>query len=56
MKLFEEGVKAQDIFILGPSVKGSKSIIRRLENMLVQKNIACHVPLLELEGGDEKSM
>ena len=54
MKLFEEGVKAQDIFILGPSVKGSKSIIRRLENMLVQKNIACHVPLLELEGGDER--
>ena len=53
-KLFEEGVKPQDIFIIGPSIKGDKSIIRRLENMLVQKNIMCHVPMLEIEGGDER--
>tara|TARA_B100000927_G_scaffold290838_1_gene290765 strand:+ start:516 stop:2633 length:2118 start_codon:yes stop_codon:yes gene_type:complete len=53
-KLFEEGVKPQEIFILGPSVKGSKSIIRRLENILVQKDIRCHVPMMELDGGDER--
>jgi len=54
IKLFDEGVKPQDIFIIGPSIKGDKSIIRRLENMLVQKNILCHVPMLEIEGGDER--
>jgi hypothetical protein len=53
-KLFEQGVKPEEIFILGPSVKGGNSLIRRLENILVQKNVPCHVPLLELDGGDDR--
>jgi len=46
-KLFDMGVKPNDIFVLGPSVKGERSNIRKLENMLVEKNIPCYVPMLE---------
>jgi len=53
-KLFDEGVKPSDIFILGPSVKGERSNIRKLENMLVEKNIPCHVPMLETGKIDER--
>jgi acyl carrier protein phosphodiesterase len=54
MKLLESGVKPNEIFILGPSVKGQYSNIRRLENMLVEKNIPCHVPMLETTNIDER--
>ena len=54
MKLLESGVKPNEIFILGPSVKGQYSNIRRLENMLVEKNIPCHVPMLESTNIDER--
>ena len=53
-KLFEMGVKPSDIFVLGPSVKGEYSNIRKLENMLVEKNIPCHVPMLENTNIDER--
>jgi nucleoside-triphosphatase THEP1 len=53
-KLFEQGVKPSDIFILGPSVKGERSNIRKLENMLVEKNIPCHVPMLENTDIDQR--
>ena len=53
-KLFTEGVKPNDIFILGPSVKGERSNIRKLENMLVEKNIPCHVPMLENSDIDQR--
>jgi hypothetical protein len=46
-KLLEQGVKPNEIFILGASVKGSNSNVRRMENALVSKNIPCHVPILE---------
>jgi len=54
MKLLESGVKPSDIFVLGPSVKGAYSNIRKLENMLVEKNIPCHVPMLENTNIDER--
>jgi len=53
-KLFEQGVKPSDIFILGPSVKGERSNIRKLENMLVEKNIPCHVPMLDNTDIDQR--
>ena len=36
-----------DFFILGGSVKGANSVIRRIENALVDANIPCHVPMME---------
>jgi len=54
MKLLDSGVKPSEIFILGPSVKGQYSNIRKLENMLVEKNIPCHVPMLENTNIDER--
>lgn len=53
-RLIEQGVKPCEIFILGNSVKGSNSNIRNLENTLVEKNIPCHVPMLENEKMDDR--
>ena len=53
-KLFEKGVKPCDIFILGPSVKGLNSNIRKLENKLVERNIPCHVPMMENDKIDDR--
>ena len=50
----EEGARPSDFFVLGGSVKGEKSAIRRLENALVEKNIPCHVPMFENEKIDER--
>lgn len=54
IKLFEQGVKPCDIFILGPSVKGPNSNIRKLENKLVERNIPCHVPMMENDKIDDR--
>jgi superfamily I DNA/RNA helicase len=43
----DEGAKPSDFFILGGSVKGPNSLIRRIENVLVDSNIPCHVPMME---------
>ena len=53
-KLMEQGVKPCEIFILGNSVKGSNSNIRNLENTLVEKDVPCHVPMLENEKMDDR--
>jgi len=53
-KLLEQGYKSEDIFVLGPSVKGANSNIRQLENILVERGIACHVPMLENDKIDER--
>ena len=53
-KLMEQGVKPCEIFVLGNSVKGSNSNIRNLENTLVEKDIPCHVPMLDNEKLDER--
>ena len=54
LKLFEEGYVPSDIFVLGPSVKGVKSNIRQLENILSERGIPCHVPMLENDKIDER--
>lgn len=53
-KLLDLGASPGDIFVLGGSVKGVNSNIRRLENALVEKNIPCHVPMLESDKIDER--
>jgi len=45
--LHESSAKPADFFILGGSVKGPNSAIRRIENALVDANIPCHVPMSE---------
>lgn len=45
--LHEGAAKPADFFILGGSVKGPNSVIRRIENALVDANIPCHVPMSE---------
>jgi hypothetical protein len=54
LELLKEGVKPSDIFVLGASVKGVNSQIRRIENVLVEAGIPCHVPMLETDKIDEK--
>ena len=41
------GAEPADFFVLGGSVKGPNSVIRRIENALVAANIPCHVPMME---------
>ena len=43
-----------DIFVLGGSVKGTMSNIRKMENALVNQGIPCHVPMLEQDKIDER--
>jgi len=52
--LNECGVSPDDIFVLGSSVKGVRSAIRKMENALVEKNVPCHVPMMETEKIDER--
>jgi len=54
LKLFEKGITPSDIFILGGSIKGTNSKIRKLENALVERGIPCHVPMLDNEKMDER--
>jgi hypothetical protein len=53
-KLLEQGVNPSDIGVLGASVKGVNSNIRQLENALAERNIPCHVPMLEQDKIDER--
>jgi len=54
-RILDEGDLPSDIFILAPSVKGPFSNVRRLENVLVESGIPCHVPMFENERiSDEK--
>lgn len=43
----EHKVEPSDIFVLGGSVKGQNSHIRKIENALVEGGIPCHVPMME---------
>lgn len=46
-RLLSSGVNPSDIFVLAGSVKGVNSDIRQLENALSERNIPCHIPMLE---------
>lgn len=52
--LIDAGICPSNIFVLGASVKGTTSYIRKMENALVEKGIPCHVPMLETEKLDER--
>jgi len=52
--LKEPDVKPSDFFILASSVKGTTSSVRRIENILVENNIPCHVPMMETEKLDDR--
>ena len=53
-KLLEEGTKPNEIFVLGGSVKGANSNIRKMENILVESDIPCLVPMFENDKMDER--
>ena len=46
--LLAQGVKPSEIFVLGASVKGANSNVRKMENALVSEGIPCFVPMLEM--------
>lgn len=53
-RLLQEGESPSDFFVLGSSVKGANSNIRRMENILTEHNIPCHVPIFETDASDER--
>jgi len=53
-QLLTSGEKPDDIFVLGASVKGANSNIRKMENALVECGIPCFVPMLENDKIDER--
>ena len=53
-KLLNSGAKPSDFFVLGASVKGITSYIRKMENVLVEQNIPCHVPMFENDKIDDR--
>ena len=54
--LIDKGVNPSQIFVLGASVKGPNSQIRKIENALSEAGIPCHVPMFENDKIDEKVM
>lgn len=53
--LFNSGnATPADIFILGPSVKGPNSPMRRMENILVSRGFPCFVPSMDTDNIDDK--
>lgn len=53
-KLLASGANPGDIFVLGGSVKSANSMVKKIENALVESNIPCHVPMIENGEIDEK--
>lgn len=53
-RLLSQGAKPSDFFILGASVKSSKSVVRKMENVLVSQGIPCYVPMMENENIDDR--
>ncbi len=52
-QLIESGAATPaDIFVLGASTRGGK--MKRMENVLVERDIPCHVPIFESEEIDDK--
>jgi AAA domain len=51
-QLLEAGDKPSDIFVLGGSVRGTNSNIRKIENILVENNIPCYIPMFDQDKDD----
>lgn len=52
--LLQPGNSPSDIFVLGASVKGANSLLRHIENALVEADIPCHVPRVEDGAGSDR--
>lgn len=52
--LIENGASPSDFFILAGSVKTSNRLIQSIENVLVENNIPCNIPMFENERMDDK--
>jgi len=52
--ILNNGGKPDEIFILGSSVKGSNSYVKKIENALVESKIPCYVPIMDGAEIDEK--
>jgi len=53
-RLLAAGASPSDFFILGASVKSAKSVVRKMENVLVSQGIPCYVPMMENENIDDR--
>lgn len=53
-RLLAAGASPADFFILGASVKSAKSVVRKMENVLVSQGIPCYVPMMENENIDDR--
>jgi hypothetical protein len=51
IKLLKEGYNPDDIFVLGPSMKKS---IKKIENVLVEHQIPCYVPMPDKDKMDDR--
>lgn len=54
VQFVDAGGSPGDIFVLAPSVKQKYLGIYQIENTLVERNIACYIPIFENEGFDNK--
>lgn len=52
--LIENGASPSDFFILAGSVKTTNRLIQSIENILVENNIPCNIPMFENERMDDK--
>lgn len=52
--LLSDGILPNDIFVLSASVKGVNSHVRKMENILVENDIPCHVPMFETDKLDDR--
>lgn len=52
--LLENGASPSDIFILAGSVKASNRMVQMIENILVEQEIPCNIPMFENERMDDK--
>jgi hypothetical protein len=52
--LIQNGESPGDIFVLAGSVKGTNSQINSIENVLVERGIPCHIPMMDQEKVDDK--
>lgn len=53
-RLLQEGAFPSDFFILASSIKATSMNVCKLENMLVEMGLPCHVPIMKDEKLDER--
>jgi hypothetical protein len=53
-ELLDNGILPNEIFVLAASVKGLNSHVRKMENILVDSDIPCYVPMFEVDKLDDR--